>query len=55
MSNLFDLIGLGLGTFRLKVQDFFHSVLPKNVVAALDTLAKAEAKQHAAQVGKSDV
>lgn len=41
-TNLFDLIGFGLATTGLEIQDFRHAVPGVDVVIAPDTLDEAQ-------------
>jgi hypothetical protein len=41
MANLPDLIWLGMGALRLKIQNFFDARFRENMVAAADAFLKA--------------
>jgi hypothetical protein len=48
-------IGLGQRASRLKIDDLFDTVSPKNVVIASDALLKTEREQQAEQIVESDI
>jgi hypothetical protein len=54
-SNLFDLVGLCLGTKRLEVDDFCDTVLIKNVMIAPNVTIKLQGIQKIHKVTECDI
>jgi len=44
-ANLFDLIGFGFRTYRLKIEDFFNTRFREDVMTASYSFIKAEMPQ----------
>lgn len=54
-ADLFDLLRFRLISVRLQVENLQHVAAGKDVVAASNTLVKAEMTQQCTQIGKRDV
>lgn len=55
MTDLLDLVRLGLGSFRLKVEDFLHAILEEDVMAASDALHKPQFLQEMPQAVEKNI
>jgi hypothetical protein len=55
MAHLFDLIGFGVPTSRLEVQDFYDAFLGENMITTPDALCKAQTPEQVTEGVKGDM
>lgn len=55
LTDLFDLIRLRQGTFRLEVENLLNTVLGEDVMITSCSFGKTEMQQEGNKIGKSDV
>lgn len=55
LPGLFNLVWLSLTIFGLKIENFFNTILGKNVVIAFDTLMKPKSLEQATKRFERDI
>ena len=55
MAHLFDLIGFGVPTLRLEVQDFCDAFLGENMMTTPDALRKAQTLEQVTEAVKGNI